>query len=87
MSSASAKVLPQGVLRAPCDDAFHQLRMARLDLYLHTVSRNPEAFVKKVERRRQEHERLVDGVDAASLRGLQLLAADEPREREEAFED
>ena len=61
--------------------------MARLNLYLNNVSRNPEAFVKKVERRRQEHERLVDGVDAASLRGLQLLAADEPREREEAFED
>ena len=76
MSSASAKVLPQGVLRAPCDDAFHQLRMARLDLYLHTVSRNPEAFVKAVERRRQEQEGLVDGLLPRGLPGL--LAAAEP---------
>ena len=76
MSSAPAKVLPQGVLPAPYDDAFHQLRLAQLNLYLNTVSRNPEAFIKLVERRRQEEEGLVDGLLPRGLPGL--LAADEP---------
>ena len=73
---ASGKVLPQGVLPAEPDRAFHQLRMAQLNLYLDAVSRKPEAFVKAVERRRRDQGPLnADGVKALSIRGL--LAADE----------
>ena len=85
MSSASTTVLQQRMLAADCDNVFHQLRTARLNLYLNTVSRNPEAFIAAVERRRQEHD-LFDSVDGVSL-PMPLLAADGPREREEACED
>ena len=70
------KFSPQGVLPAEPDRAFHQLRMAQLNLYLDAVSRKPEAFVKAVERRRRDQGPLnADGVKALSIRGL--LAADE----------
>ena len=78
-ASASRNVLPQGALPAQGDNAFHQLRMARLNRYLTTVSRKPEAFVQAVERRRQEQEGLVDSV---SLRGLPGLLTDEPAREE-----
>ena len=78
--ASSAQVLPQGVLPAQPDRAFHQLRMAQLNLYLDTVSRKPEAFVKAVERRRQDQGPInADGVNALSIRGL--LAADERESR------
>ena len=81
VASASRKVLPEAVLPAQYDNAFHQLRMAQLNLYLNTVSRRPEAFVEAVERSRQEQEGLLDRVsNRGGLPGL--LAADEQGFRE-----
>ncbi|CAE7214334.1 Zdhhc20 [Symbiodinium necroappetens] len=76
MRQAAYGATGSGVLPAEPDRAFHQLRMAQLNLYLDAVSRKPEAFVKAVERRRQDQGPLnADGVNALSIRGL--LAADE----------